>query len=246
MPNPHNIKHQQTLLATYRRTLEIQLNQRAALGANHAPPGIINGIIEARENIARIKGVLQSRGILVEDDPNDEEMVQSSVSESLVQPQSASGAIINIYGGIHSRSAQVGGKQHSEETNIIMDNSYDFSGANISGSNINVGSTLTDVTQSIGTIPNAADEDKQKLEDLVKQLKGLLQQVPEAQADDATKVANRTKAMVDEVQKTKPDKEFIEINGASLKKAAANIGAVMPAVLTIATQVTNHILSMVK
>ena len=81
---------------------------------------------------------------------------------------------------------------------------------------------------------------------MVKQLQAELQKVPEAQADDAEKVANRTKAMVDEVNKTKPDKEFVEINGESLKKAATNIGAVLPAVLTIATQIATHITSMLK
>lgn len=246
MPGADDIKHQQTLLETYRSTLAILLKQRASLGAAYTPPGTINGINEARSNITRIKAVLRTWGEDVEDDPNDEEAEPVPIAQKLAQSQPASSTTVNIYGPIHSGSTQIGGTQDIKEAKLVMGNNYDFSGANITGSNINVGSTLTNVTQNIGSIPNASTEDKQKLEQLVKQLQAELQKVPEAQADDAEKVANRTKAMVDEVNKTKPDKEFVEINGESLKKAATNIGAVLPAVLTIATQIATHITSMLK
>ncbi|MBC8164224.1 MAG: hypothetical protein H7Z42_23695 [Roseiflexaceae bacterium] len=79
MPSRDDLKHQQTLLTTYRRTLAIQLNQRAALGSAHAPPGLIHGIDEARTNIARIKGLLRSWGADVSDQPDDEEAISTSV-----------------------------------------------------------------------------------------------------------------------------------------------------------------------
>ena len=73
MPSADDIKRQQTLLATYRRTLSILLEQRATHGAAYAPPATVSGIIEARGQIAQIKGVLRSWGVAVDDNPNDEE-----------------------------------------------------------------------------------------------------------------------------------------------------------------------------
>ena len=84
MPSADDIKRQQTLLATYRRTLGILLEQRAAHGAAYAPPATISGIIEARGQIAQIKGVLRGWGVAVDDDPNDAE---ATVAEQLAQPE---------------------------------------------------------------------------------------------------------------------------------------------------------------
>ena len=53
MPSADDIKHQQTLLATYRRTLGILLEQRAAHGAAYAPPAMVSGIIR---RVGRLHG----------------------------------------------------------------------------------------------------------------------------------------------------------------------------------------------
>jgi hypothetical protein len=72
MPSQEDILHQQTLLQDYRRTLFHYLSQRAQLSTAYAPPGVSQGIHEARENIRRIKAVLRNWGIAVEDLPDDE------------------------------------------------------------------------------------------------------------------------------------------------------------------------------
>lgn len=71
MPSRDDITHQQTLLSTYRRNLGYYLKQQAALGEAYAPPGVLNGIMEARSNIQRIKQVLRGWGVAVEDLPDD-------------------------------------------------------------------------------------------------------------------------------------------------------------------------------
>lgn len=73
MPEQADIEDQQSLLRTYRRTLSIYLRQRVELGGGYAPPGLINGIDDARENIARLKTILRQWGAPVEDLPNDDE-----------------------------------------------------------------------------------------------------------------------------------------------------------------------------
>jgi signal peptidase I len=67
------VAEQQRLLDTYRRTLAIYLRQRAELGGEvYCPPAVLNGIDEARHNIARIKALLRDAQIDVADDPDDE------------------------------------------------------------------------------------------------------------------------------------------------------------------------------
>ncbi len=51
MPGQEEIAHQQTLLITYRRNLAHYLKQQAALGEAYAPPVVLHGIAEARNNI---------------------------------------------------------------------------------------------------------------------------------------------------------------------------------------------------
>ena len=61
----------QEQLAAHRRTLAILLRQLANLGADHAPPGVHNGIAEARAAIARLKADLCTRGELAGDQAGD-------------------------------------------------------------------------------------------------------------------------------------------------------------------------------
>jgi hypothetical protein len=245
MPTINDIQQQQNLLATYRRTLSIQLQQRAALGAAYTPPGIINGIIEARENIRSIKGVLRGWSASVDDDPLDEELPVLSASATLAPPTSQGSPTINLYGPITTGSTQIGGASHIAEAKITTGDSYDFSRAQISGSNINIGSILTNVTENIGSISNANAAEKQKLAELVKQLNALIQQVPAEQGEDARKVANRTRAIVEEMKQDQPDKELVTFNLESLKKAATTIATVLPAVLPIIDQIVQHIQALI-
>ena len=64
---------QQSLLATYRRTLAHLVAQAAQYGGEpFAPPPVVSGIHEAREQIRRLKGVLRTNGVTVSDHPDDE------------------------------------------------------------------------------------------------------------------------------------------------------------------------------
>ena len=242
MPSADDIKRQQTLLATYRRTLGILLEQRAAHGAAYAPPATISGIIEARGQIARIKGVLRGWGVAMDDEPNDAE---ASVAEQLAQPGRPVGQTFNFHGPVSAGTIQYGGTQHIGEVNIDMGDEFNFQGANLSGSNNTFKSTLTNVNQFIGGLPTTDATTKQQIEQLLKQLGVELEKVPAGSEDDAAAVEQTAKDLLEKASKEKPNKAVVNISAKGLKEAAANIAAVLPAVLPIATKIVEHIQALI-
>jgi Tfp pilus assembly protein PilF len=86
MLGPEAIDQQQQLLAAHRATLAHYLIQRAQLGSGYAPPGVTNGITEARAEIRRIKEVLRGWGATVEDLPDDEERPAAQSSDLAPTP----------------------------------------------------------------------------------------------------------------------------------------------------------------
>ena len=73
MPDHEVIDMLKQLLKIHRLTLLHYLQQQAILGTAYMPPGVTHGIIEARDNIHRIKKMLRERNIYVENEPFDEE-----------------------------------------------------------------------------------------------------------------------------------------------------------------------------
>jgi phosphatidylethanolamine-binding protein (PEBP) family uncharacterized protein len=65
------IDDQRELLEAHRRTLAIYLKQQAQLGSAYAPPGVANGIREARDGIRRVKATLRGWGLEVAAYPDD-------------------------------------------------------------------------------------------------------------------------------------------------------------------------------
>jgi hypothetical protein len=116
--------------------------------------------------------------------------------------------------------------------------------SHVSGANINVKSTLEHVTQSVDALPGD-QATKDELTRLIEQLAAELQKVPADKAEDAAQIAKRAAAAVEEAEKPQPDKEDIQYDLERLKKAAANIAAVLPAVLPIATKIVEHIQSLI-
>ena len=114
------------------------------------------------------------------------------------------------------------------------------------GAILNVRSPLSNVTQSIGALPNASDQEKADLKKLVAELELALaeatQKAPD-QAEDAEAVAAMTEQLVDQAAAEKPNKALLSITGDGLKKAAENIAAVTPTVLKIATQIVTAVLA---
>src|SRR5690242_10493346 len=71
MSDAEEVDQLQQQLAMHRRTLAVYLRQLANLGADYAPPGVHNGIADARAEIARLKVDLRNKGVAVDDQTND-------------------------------------------------------------------------------------------------------------------------------------------------------------------------------
>ena len=72
MPTLDDINEQNQLLQAYRQRLVVSLQQRAVHGSANVPPSVASSIDECRTEIRRIKQVLRTWGVSVEDHPDDE------------------------------------------------------------------------------------------------------------------------------------------------------------------------------
>ena len=121
-----------------------------------------------------------------------------------------------------------------------MSDTFNMSG-DFRGAILNIKSTLTDVSQNIGKIPNADPSAKDELKRLIGQLSEALQKVPPEKDEEAEAVAESAKLLIDEVAKEQPNKTMVRISADGLKQAAKNVAEVMPTVLAIATQIVTTI-----
>ena len=113
----------------------------------------------------------------------------------------------------------------------------------VEGSILNLTSHLSNVTQSIAALPQTSADDKEALGQLMQQLGEALRTVPIEHAEDAETVSERAESMAKEAKKAKPDQSYLTISAEGLKKAAANLLAVAPVVLDIATQIADRLLT---
>jgi NAD(P)-dependent dehydrogenase (short-subunit alcohol dehydrogenase family) len=163
-----------------------------------------------------------------------------------------SGSGIAIGRGARSsvRNIDTGGGDYAEGSidkrkgKFVSGDQFTMSG-NFSGAILNIKSTLTNVSQSIGAAPVGDAATKAQLQALVEQLSAELQQVPAEQAGEAEHAAKRAESAVAEATKPNPDKDDVEYSLSRLKKAAENIAQVLPTVLPIATQIADVLRKMI-
>lgn len=127
----------------------------------------------------------------------------------------------------------------------ITGDTFNMSG-NFQGAIINIKSTLTNVSQTIGELPYVEQSVKDEMQRLVEQLNEALQQAPPNKAEAAEAVAKSAELLVKTATEEKPNKTMIQITSEGLKQAAKNIADVMPTVLTIATQIVSTIAKLVE
>ncbi|NJM07193.1 hypothetical protein HC891_14905 [Candidatus Gracilibacteria bacterium] len=142
------------------------------------------------------------------------------------------------------RKIDTGGGDYAEgnidkrKRNFVSGDQFNMSG-NFSGAILNIKSTLTNVSQSIGAAPRGDAATKAQLQQLIEQLSAELQKVPAEQAGEAEAVAETAKAAIEQATKAQPNKTLVQISAEGLKQAAQNIAAVLPTVLPIATQIAD-------
>jgi len=121
-----------------------------------------------------------------------------------------------------------------------MSDRFEMSG-DFRGAIVNIKSTLSNVQQSIGDIRTEDVATKAELENLINQLSESLQKVPAEKGEQAEAVAASAQALVEQAKSEKPNKTMLQITGEGLKQAAQNLAEVMPAVVTIASQIVMNI-----
>jgi hypothetical protein len=147
---------------------------------------------------------------------------------------------IHIHGDANFVLTGIAQVNAERDVHMNQDNSVHISG-NIINSNVNIGSTLSNVNQTITAANDMDETTKQQLKELVENLSVELKKTPENKAEEAQAVADLTKTLVEEGTKPTPNKTTIQITAEGLKTAAQNIANVMPVVLTIATGIVKTI-----
>jgi hypothetical protein len=150
----------------------------------------------------------------------------------------------------NQRTVSTGGGDYAEgsidkrsSTNIAS-SSYNVSGS-FGSSNVNIGSHLSDVTQSIGAVPQGGQSEKQQLEQLVAELRSALQQAPPDRQVDAEAITTFAQQLVESATKPQPNKPIVQGTSMLLRQAAENIAAALPMVPPIATQIVEQAVRLV-
>jgi hypothetical protein len=145
-------------------------------------------------------------------------------------------------GDIRGSGIAVGHGSRSEvntdnrEGTFVSGDQFNMSG-NFSGAVLNIKSTLSNVTQSIGAASRGDAITRAELQQLIEQLSTELQQVPPAQANDAAAVAELAQQAVEQATREHPNQTMLHISAEGLKQAAQNLAATLPAVLPLATRI---------
>ncbi|KAB8140752.1 hypothetical protein F8S13_22380 [Chloroflexia bacterium SDU3-3] len=250
MATSDDIQDQQQRLRINRQTLADMLRQQAIQGSAYALPGLLATIRETRQQIARIKGILRAWGVSVENHPDDEDPMRtpSSITQAPITPSPAAGNSYHFHGTVNAGKMNLGGTETIQHEEIPMGDTYqngdNFTGANFSGAIVNIRATLSNVTQSIGSMPHGSADDKQQLATLVEQLRKALETAPAESQEDAEAVADLAKDLLDKASKATPNKKTITISAEGLKQAAENLGAALPAILPLVPQIIQAVQKM--
>lgn len=110
----------------------------------------------------------------------------------------------------------------------------------ITNSNVNIGSILSNVTQSIGAMPKVDDADRQELIQQVEAIRALLEKLDKSDpaiADAAEAVAVKTSEAVEIAAKPQPNKGLLRSALNTAKEFATGIGDVATPVLAALTTI---------
>src|SRR5687767_10809243 len=99
----------------------------------------------------------------------------------------------------------------------------------VTGSNINIDSTLTNVKQIIESLPTADDDKKNQLEALIDQLRQELRNAPAAKKDEAAAIAKLIEDLVTKAKEQQP-KPLMDLAIKNLTEAGTWVVDTLPKV----------------
>ncbi len=127
--------------------------------------------------------------------------------------------------------------QNARETDQMTGGDSIHQSGNFSGSNINVKSSLTQVSQAIGTLPGLDESGRRQLSDLLSELADALAQTPPERAQEAAAVAVLTADLVDKARAAPPNPPLLRISAEGVLKAAKSLAETATPVLNILEKV---------
>ena len=214
MPSQDDITHQRNLLEINRRNLSHYLQQRDTLGEAYTPPGTLNGILETRANIKRIKGILSGWNVPVDDKPDDEETEQAAAERRARHVQQSPATTVNIHGGTFSGPvAQTGGSSVS--------NTFNQPNWNVAGNVYNIAGDL-----NIGANPS-----KDEFLAALRQFKSEIDKAQDLPADKADELKEDVDTAIKAIDKPQPNKERAVERLTTIQKVLdglkANVGSAL-------------------
>ncbi len=193
----------------------------------------------SRDIVQAGRDVTQVRGDYVHGDKVGGDKIQGDIT---IGDVSGAGIAIGHKAQSSVRNVDTSGGDYAEGNidkragTFVSGDQFTMSG-NFSGAMLNIKSTLSNVTQSIGAAPHGDEATKAQLQALIAQLSAELLQVPAEHANDAEAVAETAKAMVEQATKAQPNKQLVQISAEGLQQAAQNLAAVLPTVLPLAQKI---------
>ena len=125
-------------------------------------------------------------------------------------------------------------------------NSGDTYSGDFRGANLNVKSTLKNVNQTIGAMPDADDSAKKELERLMVQLNDLLQRAPAEQQSAAGAVAQTTEMLVNTAAAEDPNPTMVQGMSDMLKQTAQAFKNNLPQIIDVTTKIATAVATIAK
>jgi hypothetical protein len=125
-------------------------------------------------------------------------------------------------------------------------NSGDSYSGDFRGANLNIKSTLADVTQTIGAMPNADDSAKEELDRLMVQLNDLLQRAPVEQQGAAGAVAQTTEMLINTAAAEEPNPTMVQGMSDMLKQTAQTFKNNLPQIIDVTTKIASAVATIAK
>ncbi len=160
--------------------------------------------------------------------------LQYLVGEGLIKHYTMDGGIVITHNGVVEIEDAL---THPQESTNYFPPVVNIMSGDFRGAILNIDSTLTNLTQNIGSISNVDESMKNELAQLVEELKNVLSKVPKDKINDVEAVAWAAESLINETISGKANPAKIEITKDGLKKAASNIASVMPTVLLVAERI---------
>jgi len=107
------------------------------------------------------------------------------------------------------------------------------------GSILNIESTLTNLSQSIGALIGAEADLKSELVGLIDQLKNELKSVPADKAEEAEAVAWAAQSLVQNSAEESPNRFKVQISRDGLREAAKSLAGIVPSVLSVIDRIVS-------